>query len=59
MSNFNKVILMGNLTRDPEIRFTQGAMAAEAVARAIRNAALAARALDDPALPAARDWPGR
>ena len=36
-----------------------GAMAAEAVARAIRNGVLAARALSDPALPAARDWPGR
>ena len=36
-----------------------GAMAAEAVARAIRNGVLAARALVDPALPAARDWPGR
>jgi len=36
-----------------------GAMAAEAVARAIRNAVRAARALNDPALPAAQDWPGR
>ena len=36
-----------------------GAMAAEAVARAIRNAVLAARALADPPLPAAGDWPGR
>jgi L-aminopeptidase/D-esterase-like protein len=36
-----------------------GTMAAEAVARAIRNAVLAARALDEPPLPAARDWPGR
>ncbi len=27
MSNFNKVILMGNLTRDPELRFTQNNMA--------------------------------
>ena len=35
-----------------------GAMAAEAVAKAIRNAVLAAHALRDPALPAARDWPG-
>jgi len=26
-SSFNKVILMGNLTRDPEIRFTQSQMA--------------------------------
>ena len=27
MASFNKVILMGNLTRDPEVRFTQGDMA--------------------------------
>jgi len=27
MSSFNKVILMGNLTRDPEVRFTAGNMA--------------------------------
>jgi single-strand DNA-binding protein len=27
MASFNKVILMGNLTRDPEIRFTQSQMA--------------------------------
>ena len=26
MSSFNRVILMGNLTRDPEVRFTQGGM---------------------------------
>ena len=26
MSSFNKVILMGNLTRDPELRFTQNNM---------------------------------
>jgi len=26
MSSYNKVILMGNLTRDPETRFTQGGM---------------------------------
>ena len=38
---------------------TLGTMAAEAVARAIRNAVLAARALADPPLPAACDWPGR
>lgn len=24
MANFNKVILLGNLTRDPELRYTQG-----------------------------------
>lgn len=27
MASFNKVILMGNLTRDPELRFTQNNMA--------------------------------
>jgi len=27
MASFNKVILMGNLTRDPELRFTQNEMA--------------------------------
>ena len=27
MASFNKVILMGNLTRDPELRFTQGKIA--------------------------------
>lgn len=27
MANFNKVILMGNLTRKPEMRYTQGGMA--------------------------------
>ena len=27
MASYNKVILMGNLTRDPELRFTQGNMA--------------------------------
>lgn len=27
MSSFNKVILMGNLTRDPEVRFSQGGTA--------------------------------
>jgi single-strand DNA-binding protein len=27
MANFNKVILMGNLTRKPELRFTQGGIA--------------------------------
>ncbi len=36
-----------------------GAMAAEAVSRATRNAVLAARALEVPPLPAARDWPER
>ena len=27
MANFNKVFLMGNLTRDPELRYTQSGMA--------------------------------
>jgi single-strand DNA-binding protein len=27
MANFNRVILMGNLTRDPEVRFTQSGQA--------------------------------
>jgi len=27
MANFNKVMLIGNLTRDPELRYTQGGMA--------------------------------
>ena len=27
MANFNKVILMGNITREPELRHTQGGMA--------------------------------
>lgn len=27
MPNFNKVIMMGHLTRDPEMRYTQGGMA--------------------------------
>ena len=27
MANFNKVYLMGNLTRDPELKYTQGGMA--------------------------------
>lgn len=27
MANFNKVLLMGNLTRDPELRYTQGGSA--------------------------------
>lgn len=36
-----------------------GAMAAEAVARAIRNAVWAAQAWPEPFLPAANDWPGR
>jgi single-strand DNA-binding protein len=27
MASFNKVIFMGNLTRDPEVRFTEGGLA--------------------------------
>lgn len=27
MANFNKVILLGNLTRDPELKYTQGGQA--------------------------------
>ncbi len=27
MANFNKVLIMGNLTRDPELRYTQGGSA--------------------------------
>ena len=27
MASFNKVILMGNLTRDPDLKFTQGGSA--------------------------------
>ncbi|HPF14117.1 MAG TPA: single-stranded DNA-binding protein, partial [Planctomycetota bacterium] len=27
MASFNKVILMGNLTRDPELKYTQSNMA--------------------------------
>ena len=27
MPNYNKVILMGNLTRDPEVRYTSGGTA--------------------------------
>ncbi len=37
MSSFNKVILMGNLTRDPEIRFTQGGMAICSVGLAVNE----------------------
>jgi single-strand DNA-binding protein len=37
MSNFNKVILMGNLTRDVEMRFTQGGMAVAKLGMAINR----------------------
>jgi single-strand DNA-binding protein len=37
MSNYNKVILMGNLTRDPEVRFTQGNMAVCKVGLAVNR----------------------
>lgn len=37
MSSFNKVILMGNLTRDPEIRFSQGGMAICSISVAVNE----------------------
>ena len=37
MSSFNKVILMGNLTRDPEVRFTQSGMAVVGVGMAVNE----------------------
>jgi single-strand DNA-binding protein len=37
MSSFNKVILMGNLTRDPEIRYTQGGMAICSIGLAVNE----------------------
>lgn len=37
MSSFNKVILMGNLTRDPEVRHTQGGTAVCKVGLAINE----------------------
>ena len=37
MSSFNKVILMGNLTRDPEIRVTGGGMPVGSFSLAINN----------------------
>ena len=37
MANFNKVILLGNLTRDPELRYTQGGMAVAKMGMAINR----------------------
>lgn len=37
MASFNKVILMGNLTRDPELRFTQSNMAVCKVGLAVNR----------------------
>lgn len=37
MSSFNKVILMGNLTRDPELRYTQGGTAVCSVGLAVNE----------------------
>lgn len=37
MANFNKVLLMGNLTRDPELRYTPGGQAKCAFALAINR----------------------
>ncbi len=37
MANLNKVLLMGNLTRDPELRYTPGGMAVAEFAIAINR----------------------
>ena len=37
MSNFNKVLLMGNLTRDIELKFTPGNMAVAKIGIAINR----------------------
>ncbi len=37
MGNFNKVILLGNLTRDPEVRSTQGGQVVTALGMAINR----------------------
>ncbi len=37
MANFNKVILLGNLTRDPEVRYTQGGQAVAKFGMAINR----------------------
>lgn len=39
MPNLNKVFLMGNLTRDPEIRYTQGGMAVTRLGIAVNRRA--------------------
>jgi len=37
MASFNKVILMGNLTRDPEVRYTQGGTAVSEIGLAVND----------------------
>src|SRR5215472_12984189 len=37
MANFNKVILMGNLTRDPELRYTPKGMAIAKIGLAVNR----------------------
>jgi single-strand DNA-binding protein len=37
MANFNKVILLGNLTRDPEVRYTQGGQAVAKLGMAVNR----------------------
>jgi single-strand DNA-binding protein len=37
MASFNKVILMGNLTRDPEIRYTQSGKSVTKFSLAVNN----------------------
>ena len=37
MSNYNKVVLMGRLTRDPELRYTPGGTAVASLRLAITN----------------------
>src|SRR2546422_10909052 len=37
MANFNKVLLMGNLTRDPEVRYTPKGTAVAAIGLAVNR----------------------
>ena len=37
MASFNRVILMGNLTRDPELRYTPNGLAVTTIGMAINN----------------------
>ena len=37
MASFNKVILMGNLTRDPQVRYTPGGMAVSELGLAVSH----------------------
>ena len=37
MANFNKVILLGNLTRDPELRYTPKGMAIAKIGLAVNR----------------------